>query len=492
MSSFSDVYDVKLSAAAPLFVVFSVIVYSVGWIIYTFWFHPLAKYPGPRFAAISNFWYAWAWTSGRWPAILERTHAQYGDIVRTAPNDLSFRSPQAFRDIYAQPTKGRKLFPKTKYFWKTIDTPGQTHIMDVDAAQKSRDLLTPGFSPRALRNQESVIHQYADMFVETIKNLRGKGRGAVDVTDAFNWVTFDILGELAFGESFDAVKNAKTHFWTSVIIKANFIQILPGLFERLPILKLLGPFMMSKNDAGIYAMHRSLTMEKIQKRKAITDLAREDFFSHVLKGEFSDAELASHASVFMVAGATTTALTLAATTTLLAQNPHCFDKLKSEIRSSFKDSSEIDGEATARLPYLKAVLEEGLRMLPPIPWGPPRESPGETVDGQFIPAGVLVSADVRLLAQDPRNFSEPRAFKPERWIEEKHDRRLVNLAFVPGVRGCFGINMAQLEMRIVLAKLVFAFDWELEDPCVNLERQSTLYVLWELPKLNVRFSLRNI
>ncbi|KAH7303891.1 cytochrome P450 [Rhexocercosporidium sp. MPI-PUGE-AT-0058] len=491
MSSFSDVYDVKLSAAAPLFVVFSFIVYSVGWIIYTFWFHPLAKYPGPRFAAISNFWYAWAWTSGRWPAILERTHAQYGDIVRTAPNDLSFRSPQAFRDIYAQPTKGRKLFPKTKYFWKTIDTPGQTHIMDVDAAQKSRDLLTPGFSPRALHNQESVIHQYADMFVETIKNLRGKGRGAVDVTDAFNWVTFDILGELAFGESFDAVKNAKTHFWTSVIIKANFIQILPGLFERLPILKLLGPFMMSKNDAGIYAMHRSLTMEKIQKRKAITDLAREDFFSHVLKGEFSDAELASHASVFMVAGATTTALTLAATTTLLAQNPHCFDKLKSEIRSSFKDSSEIDGEATARLPYLKAVLEEGLRMLPPIPWGPPRESPGETVDGQFIPAGVLVSADVRLLAQDPRNFSEPRAFKPERWMEEKHDRRLVNLAFVPGVRGCFGINMAQLEMRIVLAKLVFAFDWELEDPCVNLERQSTLYVLWELPKLNVRFSLRN-
>lgn len=69
--------------------------------------------------------------------------------------------------------------------------------MDVDAAQKSRDLLTPGFSPRALRNQESVIHQYADLFVETIKNLRREGRVAVDVTDAFNWITFDILGRFS-------------------------------------------------------------------------------------------------------------------------------------------------------------------------------------------------------------------------------------------------------------------------------------------------------
>ncbi|RYP79678.1 hypothetical protein DL769_002835 [Monosporascus sp. CRB-8-3] len=462
--------------------------YVAGWIIYTFWFHPLARYPGPRLAAITNFWYAWAWTSGKWPLIIEDAHKRYGDIVRIAPNDLSFVTPQAYRDIYGQPLKGRKYFPKTKYFWKTIDTPGMTHIMDVEKAAAVRSLLSPGFSPKALRNQERVIQENADIFVQTLRRLSDGGKNAVDVSDAFNWATFDILGELAFGESFGAVKDAKTHFWTSVILRANFFQILPGLMLRIPILKLAGPFFMSKKDAAIYEMHRRLTMEKIHKRIQIGN-TRDDFFSHVLKGEFTDKELASHASVFMVAGAETTSTSLTAITTFIAQNKGCFDKLKEEVRSAFEDSAEINGESTARLPYLKAVIEEGLRMFPPLALGFPRDSPGETVDGHYIPKGVIVSADIRLVSMDPRNFPDPEMFKPERWINKSHpiDRRLTNLAFLLGPRGCLGINMAQLEMRIVLAKLVLAFDWELVKPDLDLTRESQYMVMWQKPAVMVKF-----
>ena len=69
-----------------------------------------------------------------------------------------------------------------------------THITDVEQATTHRALLSPGFSPRNLRNQERVVQEYADLFVETLGRLSSGGKSAVDVSDAFNWATFDILG----------------------------------------------------------------------------------------------------------------------------------------------------------------------------------------------------------------------------------------------------------------------------------------------------------
>lgn len=117
-----------------------------------------------------------------------------GDIVRIAPNDLSFITPQAFRDIYGHPLKGRKLFPKPEIFWKTFNAPGMLFIMDPEEAASTRDLLSPGFSPKALRNQESVIQNYTDQLVATITRLSVEEEKTVNISDAFNWVTFDILG----------------------------------------------------------------------------------------------------------------------------------------------------------------------------------------------------------------------------------------------------------------------------------------------------------
>ena len=273
---------------------------------------------------------------------------------------------------------------------------------------------------------------------------------------------------------------------------ANFIMIIPGLMLRLPILKLASPWFMTKERAAIYDMHRRLTMEKIRKRIALGDTAKGDFFSHVLKGELTEDQLASHASVFMVAGAETIAIVLTGTTTFLAQNPRAFNKLKDEVRCAFKDSAEIDGETTGRLPYLKAVIEEGLRLFPPVS-GLPRVSPGETIDGTYIPKGVVVMAETRVMARDPRNFPDPDAFKPERWIDEKQsfDRRLTNLAFYMGPRGCMGLQMAQVEMRIVLAKLVFAFDWDLVNPDFDLLGQCRQLVQTQRPAVLARFHPRH-
>lgn len=91
-----------------------------------------------------------------------------------------------------------------------------------------------------------------------------------------------------------------------------------------------------------------------------------------------------------IAGSETTATVLSGLSYFLLHSPAKYQRLVEEIRSSFTDYNDINGITTDRLPYVKAVIEEGLRAYPVVPFGLPRVSPGETVDGVFVPEGVCL------------------------------------------------------------------------------------------------------
>ncbi len=89
-----------------------------------------------------------------------------------------------------------------------------------------------------------------------------------------------------------------------------------------------------------------------------------------------------------MAGSETSTTLLSGLTYYLLKNPDTLRYLQSEVRGAFKDASEIDSNSASKLPYLFAAIEEGLRIFPPVAFGLPRVSPGATVDGHYIPAGV--------------------------------------------------------------------------------------------------------
>lgn len=121
---------------------------------------------------------------------------------------------------------------------------------------------------------------------------------------------------------------------------------------------------------------------------------RPDFITRILDAretdEISEIQIAAHASDFVIAGSETTATALACVTYYLQRNPKVLKKLKSEIRSTFKDYDQITAASTQSMEYLNAVLVEGMRIYPPLPFALPRVVPegGDTVDGHFLPAGV--------------------------------------------------------------------------------------------------------
>lgn len=151
------------------------------------------------------------------------------------------------------------------------------------------------------------------------------------------------------------------------------------------------------------------------------------------------------------------------------------------------------------LAYLTACIEENLRVFPPAPIGFLRSiNPGgDTIDGHFLPGGTSVSVSSWCASHSAENFKDPDRFIPERWLPNSKtyldDKKLASRPFSMGPRGCIGKDLSYMEMRLVLARMIWRFDLESLDGAVEWDPQGEMknmraYSTWEKPPLKVRIS----
>ncbi|KAK7711811.1 hypothetical protein SLS64_005079 [Diaporthe eres] len=346
-------------------------------------------------------------------------HKKYGDVIRLAPNELTFASVQAYRDIYGHVTTGKERFLKSDAY--DTEEPRISSERDPAVHASQRKALSHAFSARALRDQEDVVHQYVDLLVKQLGNFGAGGLKPVNVTEAYNWLTFDVIGDLSFGEPFGALADGSNH-WVNLVLDSVIFEGLAMRFKHRLWLKFVITFFLGSKKMDEFKRnsveHLALSREKAKKRMEMGDsLTRQDFFGHLIKRkEISQEYLMGNAQVLLVAGSETTATSLAGTTWYLLKNQDCLRRLTEEIRGSFKSVGDITGDSTARCEYLHGVIEEGLRMFPPVAAGLPRVCPGAVIDGQYVPAGYIVSCENYPLSRDPRYWVNPDDFRPERWI----------------------------------------------------------------------------
>jgi cytochrome P450 len=264
-----------------------------------------------------------------------------------------------------------------------------------DEAARIRRLLNYAFSDRALREQEPLMKVFVDLLIQRLHENAKEGKTPINMVHWYEYTTFDIIGDLAFGESFQCVESSAHHPWVRLLfsaIKASTIfQAASGFPGGLPLVKKLLAifFSLGKNRLD----HWSLTVEKVGKRlEQKSD--RSDFMSYILK--YNDErgmtvpEIEATSFELILAGSETTATLLAGATSLLIRHPDALRKVTEEVRTAYKTESEINMASLAHLKYLSAVLEESLRLYPPVPVGTPRvvPHPGETIEGRFVAPGV--------------------------------------------------------------------------------------------------------
>ncbi|KAF6844635.1 benzoate 4-monooxygenase cytochrome P450 [Colletotrichum musicola] len=423
-----------------------------------------------------------------------------GPVVRVAPNELSFNTAQSWRDIYEK-RKGQGAFIKSE-FYDGGNFAAEAHsivsVRDPEDHGRMRRYLRDAFSDRSLKEQEHLISEIIDHFIDRI-GVESDSQSAIDIIMWFNLMTFDIIGSLAFGQSFGGVDSGVEHPWVSIVVKSLRMGAMADCFKRFP---LVGTIFQNMFPGALKRLientrrHEAYTMELVQTRmKSKTD--RKDFLTKILEhretDNLSDVQIAAHSSDFVIAGSETTATALACITYYLQQNPEVLRNLRQEIRSSYGCYEEINDSSTVGLHLLNAVILEGMRMYPPLPFPLPRVVPegGSTINGHYVPAGTVVSTNPFAASMSPSNFCDPWEFRPERWRESQtRDVFDASQPFSLGPRNCLGKSLGWMELRTTLAKMHFKYDMELADPSLDWHAESQMHTLWQKPVMMVKIKPR--
>ncbi|KAF2440051.1 cytochrome P450 family protein [Karstenula rhodostoma CBS 690.94] len=468
--------------------------------IYHLYLSPLSTFPGPKLWAVSSIPYHVTTIRGNMHLRLLEFNKRYGTTVRISPNHIAFTSPQAFKDIYAGTAK--TAFPINPTYYNTpindvhslLTAPGDNHA-------RQRRHFAPSFSKESLHAQEPVIKRYVDQLMHRLSTEAQTGPFAI--SDWFNCFTFDLTSELLFSESFDCLSSGRLHPWIALLFGSVKSWVYISAIKCFPALDWALMKMMPQRLVDMQRDHFNLSAAKADRRIELGE-GTADLLSPVLRdgvGEIrgekklSRDELHSNAYIFIVAGSETTGTALAGITYYLCKTPASMTSLLSEIRSSFASAADITIASATRLPYLTAVIREGLRIYPPFAAGNHRVAPkgGDWVDGHFVPEGTHLYAYHYALYHSPTYFALASEFHPERWLGTEMrfaDDQLEGVRpFGLGPRMCIGQNLAWAELRLVLCNMLFRFDVKLRPECEAWIEQDLFYV-WQKGRLMVELSRR--
>ncbi|POS68686.1 averantin oxidoreductase, partial [Diaporthe helianthi] len=461
------------------------VIYKLYVIIYNLYFHPLATYPGPRLAAASQIWIIWSYIKGKTPKDLLELHNKYGPVVRTTPDTLSFINTSQWKEIYGHKPSGQVEFvkdPKYHAGWK-----GEQVILNADRQYHGyvRKLLAHGFSDKSLREQEPILQQYIGLLFQRLGEISRSTDEPVDLVQWFNYFTFDFIGFLTFGESFDCLESSKMHTWVHIFFALLKNMALHQIVARMPkVVQSAALRFMFSNQL----LAQVLTLSELQK-PPVPDFMEKMIAAHEA-GKMSYHQLEQNSQILIAAGSETTATLLAGLVWLLMKNPRVYKKLATEIRGSFEKPEDITMLRVNECRYLLGCVEEALRVYPPSPQPHPRIIPagGATVANKFIPEGMTVGIPIYAASHSPMNWTDPEEFIPERWTKEdpkfENDQRDASQPFQYGPRNCIGKNLAYTEVKIVISRLLWHFDIENATDYDWMDQR--VFAVWEKSPLHVK------
>lgn len=389
--------------------------YVLGLIVYNIFLHPLRSYPGPKWWAAFRFPYIYNQFKGRLPIRVKALHKQYGPVVRIAPNELAYTSAAAWKDIYGFRT-GQSQNPKDL---QVLPAPHEGQAVNIIRANdvehgRLRRLISHAFSARALEDQQPLILSYVDLLIQRLKENSAQPQ---DMVAWYNWTTFDIIGDLTFGESFHGLRDQQWHPWVQTItvgIEAGGIVTAISRYGLGFAIRVLIPKALLEKFDQLFIY----TKEKVGARLE-RGTERPDFTSYIMRNDkdgrqMSRAEMEANAEVLIVAGSETTASLLSAATYYLCTNPETLERVTTEVRNAFDSDQDINLNSVNKLDYLLAVLNESLRIYPPVPGSIPRMTvKGDMIAGRWVPPGVSENLMSAWLAyQTPRQQSEYSSLLP--------------------------------------------------------------------------------
>lgn len=353
-------------------------------------------------------------------------------------------------------------------------------LSDGAAWKRQRALASDAFDPTRFDSFAETISTYADRMVRSWND-----GDVVDVRSEMASITVQIIVDTMFGTEIDEE--------TATTVQGA-LEPLGSRFEPDPSRFLLPGWLPTAENRAFRRSIRTLenVLDEIVAERRSEELTGDDLLSVLLRaqerGEQTDRQLRDELVTMLLAGHDTTALALTYTIYLLEQHPDVTERLRAEY-DSVRSGGEVEFSRTRELTYADRVLDEAMRLYPPV--YTLFRKPTEPVElaGYPVPADALVMLPQWVVHRSDRYYEEPERFDPDRWTTERSADR-PRFAFFPfggGPRICIGKQFSLLESKLILGAVLdaFAFDRVGSGP-LELRPSLTMH-----PREPIRMQLRS-
>ncbi|OLN86858.1 Pisatin demethylase 15 [Colletotrichum chlorophyti] len=458
-----------IAAKNPVTLFFLALVAAVlSRITYNIFFHPLRKVPGPWKATASPLWLWYHSYVGKETSAVEALHLAYGPVVRIAPNDVDISDGAALAPIYSEKGGFRKA-PN----YKNFDIEGHPTIFSaLDPAHRAiRAKAVVGmFSPASIRKDgDRVLKSCVEDLMSQIKEEAATGR-PVNMLNMGRCLALDAVTAYLMGRTYGGISELETcraNEGASRLSASDFVDtfVAVGRFFLLPnrVFHFLEWFLPRIYPDAKVDESMDLVTRFCQQVVAEADVEKDQTYqARLLRAGISEHETAMQCMDLMFAGTDSTGMNFGTICWHLAKSPAIYEKLKEELAAP--GAAQGDPQA---LPYLRAVVREGLRMSMANPTRLPRVVPptgfkfetavpsGEKKTFE-LPGGTWVGCAPFSLHFNNDVFPDSRSFKPDRWLDPTERMLRDNIPFGIGPRQCIARNLATSELFWAVRGLVLS------------------------------------
>ena len=469
----------------------------------------LRKYPNLHpLSGITDFVFLYHAHKGFRSKALFDAHKE-SPVVRIGPNSLSYGDVRAIKDIYGHNTKCTKDLMYSEL--------AGTHyhladVIDKPEHARKRKVLSSAY---AIKNLEGWEHKVADMTSRMVKAFDALCSNPLPATQTrpntedltvdyrmwSNLFTIQAIANIGLSEDLRFLDQGSdlvtAERMDGTLHQVNYRECLHATARAqsqlvwaydwyktlIKISKVVSPkyreMWRLNEDWNDIVFHRAT--QRLKRYQAGERL--DDFFTALMEDKnctpnnLEWGEIVAEISIMMNAGSDTTAIAMNNAMYMLLKNPACLATLRKEIDAVLDEEDVVAPyDKVKHLPYLRACLDESMRIIPPTTFGLPRRTPagGAPILGDYIPGNTSVAMSSYVAHRNESVFPEPEVYRPERWLEEGgKELQPYFIAFSAGARGCIGRNISYLEQMVVLASLLHRFEFALPYLDWEPERRET-------------------
>ncbi|NP_001352285.1 cytochrome P450 9e2-like [Mycetomoellerius zeteki] len=372
--------------------------------------------------------------------------------------------------------KNFEAFPDRQAFSDTNDILFKNNLFSLHGEKwrNVRNLLSPSFTSSKMKMMFTLMSECAVDLTKFLSTLP-VNEESINTKDVFSKYTNDVIATCAFGIKINSVKDPTNKFYIyGKEITSNFKGVVRGIkflflgtfprISRILNIKILNDYVSN--------FFKDIIKTTIMTRDA-EHITRPDMLQLMMdirgkegRRELDIDDMTAQAFIFFLGGFETSSTAMCFAAHEIAANPEIQMKLQQEIDKALEESNgEVSYEVINRLEYLDAVINETLRLYPPIGFLERKcqktfELPSALPDKKpfIMKKGMLVWIPMSAIQHDEKYYDNPEKFDPERFLDNKMHNSWCYMPFGLGPRMCIANRFAMLEVKILLFHLLARCD----------------------------------